>query len=437
VTFAIGEEPRLPTGKVDYQAICATGEALAGQVEPSVDDEVIAAAYAKALGVALPPPEATFASLGGDSLSYVNASIGIERALGQAPLGWETMPIASLEAMARVSARSGKPPVSRWGWISSEILVRVVALSLVIAGHAVGDQGYGWWLRGGTNILFAMAGFSLARFQGDALRKGQIGVPISAALYRIVLPYTLCLAVILLLWPAELPPGALALVSVFTVKHLVPLHAYWFIETLFHALLITCALFLAPPVRRLAAARPFGFALLLVTGATALMWAVPLVWTDGLATHYTIDAWLYAYYLGWGAYVARRYWQKALVVALAAVIAGVQYHFPNFRELWLTAALALVMFAPRLKAPSLVNSAILTVAAASYFIYLMHVFAFRALQLHGERIHSPVLRVGLLWVGSVAAGLGFAWAWNAVVPKARERALQLLAGFRSRRILPA
>jgi hypothetical protein len=37
----------------------------------------------------------------------------------------------------------------------------------------------------------------------------------------------------------------------------------------------------------------------------------------------------------------------------------------------------------------------------------------------------------------VAAGLGFAWAWNAVVPKARERALQLLAEFRGRRILPA
>ena len=437
VTFALGEEPRSPAGKVDYQAILAMGEALAQQPEPRVESDVIAAAYAKALGVALPPPEATFASLGGDSLSYVNASIGIERALGQAPPGWETMPIGRLEAMARSSARSGKPAVSRWGWISSEIVVRVTALSLVIAGHAVGDEGYGWWLRGGTNVLFAMAGFSLARFQGDALRKGAVGVPIAAALYRIVLPYMLCLAAILLLWPTEMPLSALALASVFTVKHVGPLRAYWFIETLFHALLITCALFLAPSVRRLAAERPFGFALLLIAGATALMWALPFVWTDGLATHDTIDAWLYAYYLGWAAYVARLYWQKALVVALAAAIAGFQYHFPNFREIWLTAALALVMFAPRLKAPSLVNSAILTVAAASYFIYLMQVFAFWALELQGGRIHSPLLRVGLLGVGSVSAGLAFAWVWNAVVPKARKRALQLLAEFRARRLLPA
>lgn len=437
VTFAVGEEPRLPTGKVDYQAIRAMGEAQAARVEPHVEDDVIAAAYAKALGVALPPPEATFASLGGDSLSYVSASIGIERALGQAPLGWETMPIASLEAMARSRARAGKPAVSRWGWISSEILVRVIALSLVIAGHALGDAGDGWWLRGGTNVLFAMAGFSLARFQGDALRKGEIGVPIAAATYRIVLPYAVCLAVILLLMPTELPRGSLALVSVFAVRHVDPLRAYWFIETLFHALLITCALFLAPPVRRLATARPFGFALLLVAGATALMGAMPLIWTDGMATHLTIDAWLYAYYLGWAAYVAGQPWQKALVVALAAVIAGFQYHFPNFREIWLTAALALVMFAPRLKAPSLVNSAILTLASASYFIYLMHVFAFRALELHGGRIHVALLRVGLLWVGSVAAGLGFAWAWNAVVPEALGRALQLLAQFRARRPFPA
>jgi acyl-CoA synthetase (AMP-forming)/AMP-acid ligase II len=435
VTFAVQEEPRLATGKVDYQAIRAMGEALAERTELGGEGGVIAAAYAKALGIALPPPEATFASLGGDSLSYVNASIGIERALGQTPLGWETMPIASLEAMARSSTPSGRAVLFRWSWISSEIVVRVVALSLVIAGHAVGDMGDGWWLRGGTNVLFAMAGFSLARFQGEALRNGAIGVPIAAATYRIVLPYAFCLGVILLLMPRELSRTSLALVSVFAVGRLDPLRAYWFIETLFHALLITCALFLASPVRRLAAARPFRFALLLIAGATVLMWAMPLVWSDGFATHYTIDAWLYTYYLGWGAYVARRHWQKALVVALAATIAGFQYHFPNFRELWLTAALAMVMFAPRLKAPSLVNSAILTLAAANYFIYLMHVFAFRALELHGGRIHDPLLRVGLLWVGSVAAGLGFAWAWNAVVPEALGRIMQLLAGFRARRLL--
>jgi acyl-CoA synthetase (AMP-forming)/AMP-acid ligase II/peptidoglycan/LPS O-acetylase OafA/YrhL len=418
--FAQAEEPRLSTGKVDYQSVRALGEAQALEEEAALEGGgVIATAYAKALGIALPPEDATFASLGGDSLSYVNASIGVERALGHLPEAWESMPIASLEAM--VQTTTSKRPA--FAWISSDILVRIAALMLVMAGHAMAGRNEPdptEWLRGGSNMLFAMAGFSLARFQGQNLLKGSVGPAISGTIYRVILPYLLCLAVMLPTSQADRSIGWPLLISVFTVDFRGPAFPFWFIETLFHSLLITCGLFLIPPVRRLAAAKPFGFSLLLIAGATVLMWGMPYLWHDNNPRHLTFDAWLYAYYLGWAAYQARRPWQKGLLLAIAAVLAGLEYGLPNSREVWLTLALAVVMFAPRLKLPTLANRVVMPLAAASYFIYLAHAFVVHVLIVKGTGIQAPIPRIVLLWVGSAIAGLAFAWGWNLVAPRARQ-----------------
>ena len=426
--FTLAEAPRLPSGKVDYGAIRKMGETRAKRAISSPNGAgVIAAAYGKALSIAPPPGDATFARLGGDSLSYLDAAMAVERALGQLPLRWETMPIASLEAMAP----SGKPAASDWSWISSEFALRVGALTLIIAGHAA--PGYGWVLQGGTDILFALAGFSLIRLQGDALRSGSTKPVIGTAIRHIILPYLLCVSATLFLWPNDASVYSLLMLSVFETRTFNPLMIYWFVETLFHAILITCGLFLLPAVRRFAASRPFGFALVLIASATALMYATPFVWNDGFKTHNTIDAWLYVYYLGWAAYVAKRPWQKVLVVALAAVVGAVQYGFPSFRDFWLTLGLAVVIFVPRLKLPNLVNSVLLKVAAASYFIFLVHAFAFELLDSYGAQIQSPVLRIALLWGGSVLAGLTIARIWNPMLRSARESTWRVSDGFRGLR----
>jgi acyl-CoA synthetase (AMP-forming)/AMP-acid ligase II len=423
--FAVDEPPRLPSGKVDYSAVRKMGETRARRAISSLNGAgVIAAAYAKALGIAPPSQEATFAQLGGDSLSYLDAAMGVERALGQLPLRWETMPIASLEAMAP----SGKPAASEWSWISSEFALRVGALTLIIAGHAV--PGYGWVLQGGTSILLALAGFSLIRLQGDALRSGSIKPVLRSTLHHIILPYILFVSVALLLWPEDASINSLWMSSVFTVKTFNPLRVYWFAETLFHIILVTCTLFLLRPVRIFSKSRPFGFALLLIASSTALMYVAPFVWNDGFPDHYTFDAWLYVYYLGWGAYVAKRPWQKVLMVALAAMVGLLQYGFPSSRDFWLTVGLGVVLFVPRLKLPNLVNSLILKVAAASYFIFLVHAFAFKLLDSYGGKIQSPVLRIALLWGVSVIAGLTVARIWNPMLRRVRESTWRVSDGLR-------
>lgn len=426
IAFPVTEEPRLPGGKVDYQAILAMGEEPARKDEVSAPGGgVIAAVYASALGIAPPPADATFASLGGDSLSYVNASIGLEQALGHLPLNWETMPIASLEAMAS----PGRPAKARWRWISSEVPVRVIALLLIMAGHAV--QQLDPWLHGGANILFALAGYSLARFQGEALLKGSTGPAIQGAVYRVILPYLLCVTVLLLGSHSESSISWFFLLSVFMTKPHGTVFVYWFIETLFHALLVTCGLFRLPPVRRYAAARPFGFSLALIAGAALLIPARAALWPHDHEMHFTVDAWLYAYYLGWGARIARGPWQKALLVVLAALFSGAQYGLGSSREILLTLGLAVVMFTPRLKLPNLAGRAVLELAAASYFIYLAHAFTMHVLIVSGSQIRAPMARIALLWSSSIVLGLAFARTWNFVVPRARRHLSQRLGGLRA------
>jgi peptidoglycan/LPS O-acetylase OafA/YrhL len=81
----------------------------------------------------------------------------------------------------------------------------------------------------------------------------------------------------------------------------------------------------------------------------------------------------------------------------------------------------------------LVNSLILRVAAASYFIFLVHAFAFKLLDTYGAQIRSPVLRVALLWGGSVIAGLTIARIWNPMLRRARESTWRVSDGLRVRR----
>jgi len=409
--FTRPETPRLASGKVDYALILRTGEGMVAAEAAAADQSgAIAAVFAKALGIPAPPPEASFSSLGGDSLSYVNASIGLERVLGRLPEAWETMSIASLEAMAP----SEPEPPQKTAWISTEMLVRLGALSLVLIGHSAPEETL--WLRGGSNILFALAGFSLARFQRESLLKGEPGNAILGSLYRVILPYFLLVALMLPTSEADKSFGWPLLISVFTVEFRGPLFAFWFIESVFHALLITSALFMIPAVRSFAKLRPYASGLAFVAGALLFKVALPPIWNDGRAFHLTVDALLYTYFLGWTAYLARTTVQKLVVVGIAVLVSGLDYGVPNPREFWLTLALLIILFIPRVRLPTLASRLVLTLASASYFIYLTHVLVVHVI-IHVLKQEAPVVTVPVVLVGSVLAGLTYSWGWSLVAPR--------------------
>ena len=162
-----------------------------------------------------------------------------------------------------------------------------------------------------------------------------------------------------------------------------------------------------PPTRR---RLPFAFSLLLVAGAAVVMLAAPLLWSEHATMRIRVDAWLYAYLLGWAAYFARTRGRKALVVALALILTSLEYGVPSSREIILPLGLGVALFVRDVPLPRRIADVVLSLAAASYFIYLTHVFVWHAILLYAADLHMPAARIGLMWLGAVAGGLIFAAA---------------------------
>ena len=109
----VDEHPTLSSGKPDYPAIlrldgpASTGATPPGGHTPSSGTSV-ARLYAVLLHQAVVADDATFAGLGGDSLSYVEVSIRLEELLGHLPTSWHITPVGELERLRSTAV----PPTS-------------------------------------------------------------------------------------------------------------------------------------------------------------------------------------------------------------------------------------------------------------------------------------------------------------------------------------
>ncbi|THD61872.1 AMP-binding protein [Phenylobacterium sp.] len=159
--------PLTPNGKVDRAALAAHVAAQeAAQADqagparaPTAREQALIDRWREVLGAARPIlPASTFAGLGGDSLSYVQAYLATEEAIGDVPAGWQMMTVAELAAAGRAAA------ASRWaGWsaVDAPILLRAASIFLVVAGH-LGLLRYGG---GATTSLLAISGYLFGALQ--------------------------------------------------------------------------------------------------------------------------------------------------------------------------------------------------------------------------------------------------------------------------------
>ena len=157
---AVESLPRLETGKVDDRAVRALVEAAVVGVLVDADagamavEERLRRCYARLLGKAVGPDD-SFASSGGDSLSYVEVSLAVEELLGTLPSRWERLTIAEL------AAAEPKPP-RRWTGrqLDSTVALRAAAIVLV---RRLACAGLRHPRR--AHVLMALIGFNIARFQ--------------------------------------------------------------------------------------------------------------------------------------------------------------------------------------------------------------------------------------------------------------------------------
>jgi acyl-CoA synthetase (AMP-forming)/AMP-acid ligase II len=204
--FPVEAIPRLANGKPDYPAVAA----LAGKGDD--DGRRPAAATHSEAGTAdvrrifrevLEQDDVgdtdTFVSLGGDSLSYVAASLRLEQALGYLPRGWHLMPVCELSPSPAPQERSSQVPPSgnpvpeaphgASGWrrkvlapMETGIVLRAVAIICIVSTHI----GLFHW-QGTAHVLMAVAGYNFARFQLSGTRTARLRRQLRSVA-RIVVP---------------------------------------------------------------------------------------------------------------------------------------------------------------------------------------------------------------------------------------------------------
>ncbi|MFB8001036.1 AMP-binding protein [Nocardia sp. NPDC056000] len=349
----VGEIPRLPSGKPDYPAIRRLPVARS---RPSANVRTL---FADALGLdtAAITPEATFADLGGDSLTYVALSVKLDRALGQLPANWQTMTVAELESLPRRKRRFGRS-------LDTTSLLRAAGIITVLGSH-IGL----FVLWGGAHVMLAVAGFNFARFgvtpapAAQRLRKTLRTVALIAVPTGLWVALTLAFTdyygwqnVLLLnkiLGPQDSP----------TAGHL------WFVEVAVYFMLAGALLLRLPLVDALERRAPFWFAMAVLAVALIFRYRSFDLYAPHDIPFSPLAVWFFV--LGWAGAKATSVPQRALLTGVA-VLTVPGYFGESNREHLVLAGLLLLIWVPSVRVPTLIAGAAALLADSSLFAYLLH-----------------------------------------------------------------
>ena len=262
----LAELPLLSSGKPDHTALralakAALARALADERQIAAQ-EGISEMIRRATRSARVTPDDSFTSLGGDSLSYIQVQMALEERLGTVPEGWEEIPLARLEALAEEAPAGGA--VGGWVRVGVDVLLRLLAISLVVAQHASDYPLYG-----GVWILIAVMGFSVARFQMRQIADGQALRFILRMLYPIV-PLYFMLLILYGTLRDEVPLGHWVLVGNYTEWVAGSLlEVYWFVSLYAQIILVLAVVISVRPLRQAVVAAPWRAAVL--TGGVLML----------------------------------------------------------------------------------------------------------------------------------------------------------------------
>ena len=385
--------PRLATGKTDYQAVLglAASQDVPGPATPdpgagaTTAPEDIRRIFAEALEVRDIDDGDTFVSLGGDSLSYVAASVRLEKALGHLPADWHVTPVGDLVAKARPRNKRRR----LFAPLETSIVLRALAIVVIISTHT---DLIAW--PGTAHVLMALAGYNFARFQlsGDRIPRLKRQ---ARSLARVVVPTVAFIGAMMLLTDRfhYTPANLVLLNTIIGPKGWTDAWHFWFVEVLVYVLLAMMALLAIPWVHRAEKRFPLAFPGALI--GVGLLARYNLVPFDILHTRPVL--WLFA--LGWALARAKTVPQRLVLSAIAGL--ALPGYFGNpWREATILAGILLLAWIPALPLPAVLHGLFGTLASASLYAYVTHWVIFPDF-----KEHSPVLAVVL----SLAVGVAY-WA---------------------------
>ena len=362
----VAELPRLPTGKIDYQSILSDAQNRRTNqfCTPTSIEEVFRAAFPR-MQI---NRHSSFVSLGGDSLSYVLVAAEIEDLLGSLPRGWEEWPIARLE--------TAEANGSRLRWTDSELLARAMAIVAIVINHA-SDFVVG----GGAEALLMLVGFNWARFQRHKIAEGAFWLTSWQLVKTVIFPvYAITLiAAICWKWPGW---PSIFFVSNFYGRYHMYLEPFWFMEALLQITLLMALVWSFRPVRHFATGKPLLFGIFFLAVGLASRWIGPNLFDHSDLSARTPDVLLLLPALGWCIYFCTTTRQRVVLMAFTLLIAailtrliplpGLIAMLPAYRLVWLIGVTALLLFLPKLPLPSLFRKLVLSLASASFTIYIVH-----------------------------------------------------------------
>lgn len=360
------EYPILPSGKLDYRAMLR--EADAPSVRQDTGDDPGGAArpktpalrdmFRRVLGTKDVHPSDSFVTLGGDSISYVEITLAIEERLGYLPQNWERTPVHQLERLGR--RRKPLPG------LQTEVVLRVLSILGVLWAHATELR-----FVGGSDVLMILAGYSFACYQKTRLYAGSPGPVILQYLRKVILPYYLVTLAFVLCNDGVL--GLKRLVWIATVYyHPLPITHLWFLQVLFHAVIIYSALFMIPPFRKWARAHPWSNGCAILAAGVAMHIFAGDIKLPGLYNHYTLQR-FYLFAFGWCLQFAVTRSQKAVMVAFAMLLGFI--YLPGIHNLsrfvWVLGATILMVCTHRIVIPGKLHGPMTLLARASFYIYIL------------------------------------------------------------------
>ena len=350
--------PTTDSGKTDHRAVAEIARSVlrdAPRPTGGASPDELCALYAGLLGRDDVTPDDSFVGLGADSLSYVELSVRLGERLDRLPRDWH------LRTIAELSSATGRRP-RRGTSTDPSVILRALAILLIIATHANLLT-----VAGGAHALLAVAGYNAARFlprHGAATRR------LARTAWRIALPSGLWIGTLALL-TADYQPATALMANGFVGSDTWTLDwQFWFLEAIVWTSLGLAAVLAVPAVRRLERFAPFAWALALVAIAAALRFTLVGV-EAGVTERYTGTIVLWCFALGWAAARARTTSQRVLVTVLA-VLMTVGFFGDLWRELFVVAAIVVLVWVPPLRLPARLATVCGVLAAASLSIYLTH-----------------------------------------------------------------
>ena len=428
---ALERLPLLANGKVDRQALMSLTAEQGDQADlvclDHLDEKTVRIIHGleDILSCRIQNPDITFIELGGDSLSFINATLMIESIIGSAPEGWESIPIADLVNQVSAEPQEHTQKRSHPQLINMEtsVLLRAVSICLVVLWHME------VLFIPATSMLFVLSGVSFARFLAPSIR--------STGDIRPVMVFILSFGVPTLLWQVArfILVGDSWWPQLFMLGTLIPspefpLWPFWYLDVLMMNLLFVSGVWLGiykwqqcqknTLVNRLDAFQ-WSMVITLLCFALAVLQVTLDIFNGEIAKETVAPfRWTWLLSLGMAMYYAKTTTARKLLVSVVTVVLCSLIYLNEalldllpLMDVAFIGCVLLVIWIPRVPVLALLKQPILLLASSTLFIYILHWTVLYHMPKTGLP-DWPVLQFTL----AVMAGIIAQQIWNRVMPVA-------------------